>query len=90
MSEWTPTTEQVRSHYVFNQSDRWDAERGEAFDRWIAAHDAEVLEEAADALHVTRFAAHHPEFAVPDTYYSATIKAERLLLERANARRVHP
>lgn len=40
--EWTPTTEQVRSHYVFDQSDRWDPDRGEAFDRWLAANDAEV------------------------------------------------
>lgn len=40
--EWTPSTEQVRSHYVFNQSNQWDAERGEAFDRWLATHDAEV------------------------------------------------
>ncbi|WP_295035567.1 hypothetical protein [uncultured Microbacterium sp.] len=42
MTDYTPTTEQVRSHYVFNQSDQWDPERGEAFDRWLAAHDAEV------------------------------------------------
>ena len=34
---WTPSTEQVRAHYVFNQSDEWDPERGEAFDRWLAA-----------------------------------------------------
>ena len=41
-SRWVPSTEQVRSHYVFNQTNQWDAERGEAFDRWLAAHDAEV------------------------------------------------
>lgn len=34
---WTPTTEQVRAHYVFNQSDQWDPERGKAFDRWLAS-----------------------------------------------------
>lgn len=34
--EYTPSTGQVRSHYVFDQSDRWDAKRGEAFDRWLA------------------------------------------------------
>ena len=44
--EWAPSTEQVRSHYVFDQSDRWDSERGEAFDRWLAAHDAKVREHA--------------------------------------------
>lgn len=46
--EWMPSTEQVRSHYVFNQSNQWGAERGEAFDRWLAAHDAEVRAEAWD------------------------------------------
>ena len=35
--QWTPSTEQVRSHYVFNQSDEWDPKRGEAFDRWLAS-----------------------------------------------------
>ena len=34
---WTPSTEQVRAHYVFNQSDQWDPERGKAFDRWLAS-----------------------------------------------------
>lgn len=34
---WTPSTEQVRAHYVFNQSNQWDPERGEAFDRWLAS-----------------------------------------------------
>lgn len=46
MSDWTPETEQVRAHYVFNQSNQWDPERGEAFDRWLAEHDAKVRAEA--------------------------------------------
>lgn len=33
--EYVPSTEQVRSHYVFNQSKRWHAERGASFDRWL-------------------------------------------------------
>lgn len=45
---WTPSTEQVRSHYVFDQGDRWDAERGESFDRWLAEHDREVAEKTWD------------------------------------------
>ena len=44
MSDWMPSTEQVRSHYVFDQTDQWDRARGEAFDRWLAAHDAEIRE----------------------------------------------
>lgn len=43
---YTPSTEQVRSHYVFDQSDRWDASRGESFDSWLAAHDSQVLMDA--------------------------------------------
>lgn len=48
MSDWTPSTEQVRSHYVFNQSNQWDPERGEAFDRWLVEHDRQVAERAWD------------------------------------------
>lgn len=40
--EFTPSTEQVRSHYVFNQTDSWTPERGGAFDRWLAARDRDV------------------------------------------------
>lgn len=43
MSEYTPTTEDVRaacSRYMSSED----------FDRWLAAHDAEVLREAATAL----------------------------------------
>lgn len=42
--EYTPTTEQVRAHYVFDQTDHWNLARGKAFDRWLAAHDAEVAD----------------------------------------------
>ena len=44
-AEYTPTTDQVRSHYVFDQSNRWSANRGLAYDRWLADHDAEVRAE---------------------------------------------
>lgn len=42
MSEYTPTTEQVRE--AFSEMSGWDmsaAEADTAFDRWLAAHDAE-------------------------------------------------
>lgn len=55
-TDYEPTTEQVRSHYVFDQGDVWRRERGEAFDRWLAAHDLEVaakaLEDAAEDFRV--------------------------------------
>lgn len=46
-AQFTPSTEQVRSHYVFDQTNRWVPERGEQFDRWLAERDAALLEAAA-------------------------------------------
>jgi hypothetical protein len=53
MSEYTPITETVRTRYIQhgNCGVKGDSE---AFDRWLAEHDAEVaaksLKDAADAL----------------------------------------
>ena len=51
MSDYTPTTEQVRVDYVMAYTDRESsqllAER--AFDRWLAAHDAAVAAKALRA-----------------------------------------
>lgn len=47
---WTPSTEQVRAHYVFDQTNRWDNDRRDAFDRWLVAHDEGVKAEAAAEL----------------------------------------
>ena len=55
MSEYTPTTEQVRVAYqdhrdfqsIMKGLDRpGDVEAGREFDRWLSAHDAEVKAEA--------------------------------------------
>lgn len=46
----TPTTEQVRAHYVFDQTDHWNPARGKAFDRWLTAHDAEVTTEVTNQV----------------------------------------
>lgn len=61
MSDYTPTTEQVRDEYVYGQLGRATSSRvteeslGGEFDRWLAKHDAEVaaraLEAAADEFH---------------------------------------
>ena len=55
MSEYTPTTEEVRDDYILRYATESRLRHnlfGEAFDRWLAAHDAEVaaktLEDAAD------------------------------------------
>lgn len=34
--DFTPSTEQVRSHYALDRFDVWRPERGRAFDRWLA------------------------------------------------------
>ena len=46
--QFTPSTEQVRSHYVFDQSNHWTPERGDAFDRWLREHDAALIESLAE------------------------------------------
>ena len=55
MSEYTPTTEEVREY--IRAADRvtahmfaGSADSVEAFDRWLAAHDADVRAESAEAL----------------------------------------
>lgn len=45
MTDYTPTTEQVRNAYVRGMRDTFIASAGEhreEFDRWVAAHDAEA------------------------------------------------
>lgn len=49
MSDYTPTTEQVREEYIDGRydpgfSDRLYEEGGAEFDRWLEAHDREVEE----------------------------------------------
>ena len=41
MSEYTPTTEQIRATYAAGESEGTPEDYAE-FDRWLAAHDAEV------------------------------------------------
>ena len=46
--DYTPTTEQVRENFIWGAVDRGytdDGIEGPAFDRWLAAHDAEVRAE---------------------------------------------
>lgn len=71
MSEYTPTTERVRDTWTNAMSEgcasgeepvdaQWDTERRDAqFDRWLAAHDAEVR---AEALHDAYWAVHGHRF----------------------------
>lgn len=56
MSDWTPTTEQVRYGFAVDPEAEYrdpltnHTLHGErAFDRWLAAHDAEVWDKGRDA-----------------------------------------
>lgn len=49
MSEYTPTTADIRLHWIVSKSGPYaggSANAREAFDRWLVAHDAEVKAEA--------------------------------------------
>lgn len=56
MSDYTPTTEDVRDKFKRSSTRQFRKAYGEAFDRWLAAHDAEVtakaLERGVDELGV--------------------------------------
>lgn len=50
MSEWTPTTEQVREGYAYDAqaeymypTSNYTEGNRRAFDRWLAQHDADLL-----------------------------------------------
>jgi hypothetical protein len=63
IEEWTPTTEQVRDGYAIDPEaehhdpigyPQWERYARRAFDRWLAAHDAELLERVADEIEKDR------------------------------------
>ena len=64
MSEYTPTMDEVRTAYKAGGGYRWP-ERGEQFDRAIAAHDRALREQIADDL---RIEALNEDPDIPDTY----------------------
>ena len=45
----TQTTDEIRAYYVWSLSRAVSRERGIGFDRWLAAHDAEVAAESCKA-----------------------------------------
>lgn len=51
MSNWIPDTEHVRAQYAEDHtSDAYEAEYEAEFDRWLAAHEAKLLRQAAHDL----------------------------------------
>lgn len=92
--EYTPTTEEIREYVETGGEPRpWveldEAEearekaRGEAFDRWLAAHDAEVLRAAAAELEDS---IHHldPAYQSDLSFINCTRIDAKLLRERAD------
>ena len=49
-SDYMPTTEDVRNRYWINDGDWACLEDAAAFDRWLAAHDAEVRRATVDRV----------------------------------------
>jgi hypothetical protein len=50
MTDYTPTTDEVREWYGDDVTDAdraWELAKRAEFDRWLAAHDEEVLDKAA-------------------------------------------
>lgn len=50
MNEWTPNTESIRDAWTSTADEGDWAEWGDAFDRWLAKHDAELLRQQARGL----------------------------------------
>lgn len=55
MAEYTPSDEQVRTTFVEGASEdayamSWHEQYAEAYDRWLAAHDARVRRDAAEEV----------------------------------------
>ena len=50
MDDYTPSTEDVRESYTYFRGTIPTVEHEAEFDRWLAAHDAEVREQTLDAL----------------------------------------
>ncbi|MGP7812394.1 hypothetical protein [Glutamicibacter soli] len=58
MSDYTPTTEQVRHAYLDHMEfaahvrgvDSYDKESGDAFDRWLASVKAQTITDVADQM----------------------------------------
>ena len=54
MSDYTPTTDDVRDYYAIGVDEALARTGGDSeFDRWLAAHDKEVLEKAAERAEAT-------------------------------------
>jgi hypothetical protein len=53
MTDYTPTTDEVREWYGDDVTDAdraWELAKRAEFDRWLAAHDEEVLDKAVERV----------------------------------------
>ncbi len=83
MSEYTPTTEEVRAEFVTNKALRMPTTwRGaDEFDRWLAAHDAEVRAAERERIIQDMQKRSHPDdWGVPCVYvesYAEHLRGEK-------------
>jgi hypothetical protein len=68
MTDYTPTTDEVRQAYI------WDEDDAAEFDRWLAVHDKEVLDKAAERLSVECNAAMDLDYPFRDLGMTSTAR----------------
>lgn len=79
MSEYTPTTDDVRAEYIDRNMFPFDRRMArEAFDRWLATHDAEVVAAERERIIADMENCSHPDdWNVPFVYVSSYAKRLR-------------
>jgi len=68
VTEYTPTTDEVRDYYAIGVDEALGRTSGESeFDRWLAEHDKEVLDKAVERIQESKpelsMAMYHHNFA---------------------------
>ena len=83
MSDYTPTTEQVRDGYRYDPVAEYYGPitphhviNGRAFDRWLAAHDAEVAATTLRDVATALASSFHPSLSDEDTISTLRAYAE--------------
>lgn len=82
MSEYTPTTEQIRDNYVEGMNafygERGASEYHDQFRRWLASHDAEVRASERERIIQDMQERSHPDdWGVPCVYVESYAKRLR-------------
>lgn len=84
--QYTPTTEEMRERYQ-DWADEFSlaASPGADFDRWLVAHDAQVLRDAAMATRTDRFRIDEGiSTAYANTFEAGVLRVKAMLLGEAD------